>query len=688
MQIILILSFLILGTPGLEADVVDPLDLQPNWWRPFEVVNESYGDRADRQGLFLKEKLAELSGEDLVQGKQWVRRIELNLSALGKLGVMQMAKKPAKEALQKQYFVDEFLRLFRHRHEARVALQDASRERRQEKALLDRLDRQRQNLLLSYLAFGEANTEKLLLGLELMASRSAFAVSERKLELAKGEEEALVVGLRYLESELELAKKRLISPPLDKGAFEARRGELVRLLEAASDNVLWQESRVLGMGTSGDGGEEQAVIEAAVSYALLSVQLVRLQAEYELRVLLSPSEDSSLETINQRHEDWGDKLSDLELSLTSWVSATRREFDRASRDESENRRSRLDRVQRTLSQASELDLNLKEARLLISTAGERVFQEESPINVWVFRIWTLLSTAVKAAGSAMNSSLFQVGEVPVTLWGIVRALGIFALSFWFSWATQAALTRVSKRQVHIAQSTVYTLARLIHYVILTVGTLLALGSLGLNLTNLALVAGALSVGIGFGLQSIVNNFVSGLILLFDQSLKVGDFLELESGLRGRVTEIHVRSTTLRTNDGIEVIIPNSEMVGNRLINWTMTDVYRRMRIPFSVAYGSDLELVKKAALEAADLVPQTLKNQPRYKAPTIHFKEMGDSALSFQLVVWVDARASTRHASTVSAYLFALYDRLEANGIEIPYPQRDLHIRSGEELLKESLEPS
>jgi len=190
-----------------------------------------------------------------------------------------------------------------------------------------------------------------------------------------------------------------------------------------------------------------------------------------------------------------------------------------------------------------------------------------------------------------------------------------------------------------------------------------------------LVAGALSVGIGFGLQSIVSNFVSGLIILFEHTLRVGDYIELDTGLTGTVKAINVRSTLINTNDNIDIVVPNSEFVTARLTNWTLGERVLRVRIPFGVAYGSDKELVRKAAIEAANEVSYTLTHMKTRK-PDVWLVDFGDSSLNFLLTVWVNRDGARRPTRTRATYLWTLETKLNEYGIEIPFPQRDLNLRS------------
>jgi small-conductance mechanosensitive channel len=239
-----------------------------------------------------------------------------------------------------------------------------------------------------------------------------------------------------------------------------------------------------------------------------------------------------------------------------------------------------------------------------------------------------------------------------------------------------AIRRVSESDYSGTQASMYTVGRLTHYAIIIFAIFIALTSIGLDFSSLALVAGALSVGIGFGLQSIVNNFVSGLIILFEHSLRVGDYIELDTGLTGTVKAINVRSTLINTNDNIDIVVPNSEFVTTRLTNWTLGERILRVRIPFGVAYGSDKDLVRKAAMEAAAEVSFTLTNM-KGREPDVWLVDFGDNSLNFLLLVWVNRQGAKRPTRTRAAYLWALETTLTKYGIEIPFPQRELHLRSG-----------
>ena len=211
------------------------------------------------------------------------------------------------------------------------------------------------------------------------------------------------------------------------------------------------------------------------------------------------------------------------------------------------------------------------------------------------------------------------------------------------------------------------------YVGFAIAAMLAVTTLGLDLSNLAIVAGALSVGIGFGLQNVVNNFVSGLLILIERPIKVGDWIVV-SGYEGTVKRISVRSTEIETFDRSEVILPNSELVSSPVTNWTHKTRICRVIVPVGVAYGSDTELVKDLLLKCAKENEDVLS----YPAPFIIFKEFGDSSLNFELRVY--ARDTDYFLTVINDLHFAIDKAFRENGVEIPFPQRDLHLRPSDAL--------
>jgi small-conductance mechanosensitive channel len=264
-------------------------------------------------------------------------------------------------------------------------------------------------------------------------------------------------------------------------------------------------------------------------------------------------------------------------------------------------------------------------------------------------------------------------------WVDVAARCLMAAAIVVAAGVAARLVGKGLRRLRERSSTgrplIYIVEKLAGYALVLTGVFIGLSILGINLTSLAVFAGAVGVGVGLGLQGIVREFVSGLVTIFDPFVNVGDFVELESGVRGEVTEVGPRATRVRTNDGLNVIIPNSKLIETQVINWTYKGGARRIHVPFSVAYGADKSLVRDVILAAARAVQFTLPDTEARKSQ-VWLVGFGASALNFELVVWPKVEAVRRPAAMHAAYTWAIEDALRIAGIEMPFPQLDLRVRS------------
>lgn len=230
----------------------------------------------------------------------------------------------------------------------------------------------------------------------------------------------------------------------------------------------------------------------------------------------------------------------------------------------------------------------------------------------------------------------------------------------------------SERTVHLVQA-------IGKYPFIFIVAMVILSVVGINTSSLALIAGALSVGIGFGMQTIVNNLVSGIILLFDKSIRPGDYISLggdspAGGFRGNVVQMNIRATVLRTNDNISIIIPNADLMASQVVNWTYSDEKIRFRVPFSVAYGTDIDMVKEVISKAVVDLPVVLA-EPE---PQIWLAKHAESSLEFLAAIWVEGQDARQPARTFDIVLSEIYKTLNRHGIEMPFPQIDLRLRRRE----------
>ncbi len=288
-------------------------------------------------------------------------------------------------------------------------------------------------------------------------------------------------------------------------------------------------------------------------------------------------------------------------------------------------------------------------------------------------IYLLVSWGVYDNGSeafnAVMSFGFTIGSWQFAVSLIITVVLCLYGSLLISRAVQNILVEEVFPRLGVERGVQISMGHLIHYAILLVGFLLALAAMGVNFTNITIIGGALGVGIGFGLQNIVSNFVSGLILLFERPVRIGDYIE-NQGMWGEIKKIGLRATTVETFNRADIVIPNSDLVTNQVTNWTRTNRLVRITIPVGVAYGSDVPLVMKILLQCAQENPSVMSS-PK---PQVLFSKFGDSSLDFELRIFL---SDIDFRFIVTSEILQEIDReFRLNGIEIPFPQQDLHLRS------------
>jgi small-conductance mechanosensitive channel len=334
------------------------------------------------------------------------------------------------------------------------------------------------------------------------------------------------------------------------------------------------------------------------------------------------------------------------------------------------------RVVEAIAEASTYSGKLDRIRVLRNNRGTFLLILSRSARALGFATWIVsvlgslaLRESVLEAVTTILGAPIGYGSVRITLGG----LAAFAITLWISWLLARFISAVLEDEVFtrvsLPRGVPFALSKMSHYTVLVFGFIVAVAVLGFEVGNLALLVSALGVGIGFGMQNMVNNFISGLILLFERPIKVGDLVSLDQ-LLGTVARIGIRSSTIRSFDGADVIVPNGDLISNRVTNWTLADTRRRVTLPLGVKYGTSARRVIELLEKTARANPAILEEP----APYALFTAFGDSALEFELRAWTeseDALTIVRSEIAVS-----VQDALAEAHIEVPFPQRDLHVKT------------
>ncbi len=664
--------------------------LRAGWWSYFEGNRAKVEPRVKTFLESISPQIAELDPSNQVIAESVLTAVRENFNAY--LELLDETEPALKElpAAKEGYSIDELLEIEAAARDAQAKATEAQTEAERAQRVLDGAQRRRDAAFDAYVGAADGD-ERWLAAIRLLRARTSQAIAARRAEF-------LTLSFQRAESYAEATARR-VEVALDRLTATVEEADLDKLtdriaagekaVEDAREELRAAELAASGLdletpqGRSQQRLQQQLLVKAQVDLALAETTLAQTQALRWWTILQTDSvpdiavlEEQALNwselprTITQQKLEWKRQTEDEVLAVQS---ISREGLDRAFRKLLDQR---LETAKETLTRLGDLDEAVADLELLRAAVDRAVAKYSGQVRSWFTTLSRGVKTAYRRVSGLTDLTLFSVGETPVAGGDILRVLIILLLALMLSRGIRHAISRVATKDNVGTQASLYTVGRLTHYTIIIMAVLIALSSIGLDFSNLALVAGALSVGIGFGLQSIVSNFVSGLIILFEQSLRVGDYIELDTGITGTVKAINVRSTLINTNDNIDIVVPNAEFVSSRLTNWTLGEKILRVRIPFGVAYGTDKELLKKAALEAAAEVPYTLTHM-KGREPDIWLVEYGDNSLNFLLLVWVNRVGARRPTRTRAAYLWALETKLAEYGIEIPFPQRDLHLRSG-----------
>jgi small-conductance mechanosensitive channel len=338
----------------------------------------------------------------------------------------------------------------------------------------------------------------------------------------------------------------------------------------------------------------------------------------------------------------------------------------------------LQRIIFTFIQTTIYVLNINYSNIVIRYGDDILKRSRFILNILIGYFWVSGILHIAELWDNVSSKFSNVFTNQVVIGSVSFSLGkilLFLAILYFTYVTASLIKQIFEREVlaryKLKRGIAASVSLTIRIFLVFFGTLIALSVSGMDLGKIGIFAGALSVGIGFGLQNIVSNFISGLILIYEKPVQEGDTVEVDT-LLGRVSNIGIRSSTISTYDGAEVVVPNSNLISNQLINWTLSDNKKRIEVKVGTAYGSDPNKVIELLLKAALAHDKVLK-EPE---PRPFFTGFGDSSLNFRLLFWVRFEDGLQTQSDVAINIYNLF---KVNNIEIPFPQIDLHIRSGAE---------
>ncbi|MGB5291137.1 MAG: mechanosensitive ion channel domain-containing protein, partial [Lysobacterales bacterium] len=547
----------------------------------------------------------------------------------------------------------------------------------------------RDKVLREYDAIDSESPSRILAGLKRVSARIEYELARKNSENFEQTLKQIESQSRLLVEQQAFARDHLISSDATLADLQKAKDEADTNAAVSNQKVAALQPQLLNALSADNVNpslellRKQQLTRASTEAELAQLQVLLVTAKadwYQFRAgVLETGFDIQAETTQARRA-----TEEALKQVSLWSSISQSTLITPSSDPSLNAVKNLEIAQSvardTLALVSQIRSTSDDLLLIQEILRAEFISSQSGIRNTGARLKFAVVNAWDRLRDLSGFHLFNIGDTPVTPAGLFKMLFILSMALGISWLIRYLLTRGARKKNAAQSPAFYALGRILHYIIVMAGSFAALGSIGIDFTSFALIAGALSVGIGFGLQAIVSNFVSGLILLFEGTLRVGDFIELEGGsagvgFRGVVKEINTRATVITTNDSVDLVVPNSVLVTTQLTNWTLRESYGRLRVLFGVAYGTDKELVKKVAIEAIGNVESALTHMPG-REPQIRLTNFGDSSLEYTALFWVSRQGVRRPGRTRAEFLWELETLLNDNGIEIPFPQRDIHVVS------------
>lgn len=676
-------SFPFATTHDTAQEVVtpNPIELSSNWWQFFQQQDLSWEQKETIFFESLQQVVQKVPENDMENVGLYISKIVTQFKILKDFEPFSQ-KLPPSFSHKSSYSFNQIVDITEEYLENTRVLDLDNKEFVFIKKQTSRLEDNYDNLFSDYVNNKEKKIDKLILGLDLISTRLSLEIKKRFCKNLALRIDFLYRKNELLSEELSFALDHFEDPTLNiheieqkivqlKTELKQREEESLKAeLQAMRNYSLTEENKIQNMLL------QQSAIDSLLDDAIIHADILILQF---LKLLVTDETQESQITLEKLYREF----SDLEEQNQEWKKIISQDLDLDSQsvqtntEKAEVYQTYFDLKKQSLEKIHWLQNRIFFGKLLAFDLENKLTTSEH----WTFSITKgkiYFEQLGQWLGEIRRYRLYKMHDMAITVEKLFIAIICFLVVILLGKFSRYFLKNFSHKFKQLDESTLYVLDRLVHYVAILIAFYLFLYALGLDPTNIILVIGGLSVGVGLGLQSLVNNFVCSLMILFYRMIRIGDMLQLPSGEWGKVLDINVQNTIIHTWDGIDIVVPNSELLSQNYQNWTRTDKYKRLHIPFDVAYGSDKELVKIAGLEAADQVRCTIKGHRLLKDPQVWLVDFKDSALSFELVVWINLVNFSNIGSFKAAYRWEIETALRKHGIVIPFPQRDVHFYRAE----------
>ncbi|MBS0629300.1 MAG: mechanosensitive ion channel [Verrucomicrobia bacterium] len=620
-----------LGHEKQQEPIPTPLNLSPNWWQYFDVDKETLEKRKEETQKLLDSLTEGLPAAEQVKIKVLADKFVTGLQTLIDLKGESPPMASYIAAHPEKYTFEQWLSLGKKWLNNQRDLEQLQLKLTLLQIALRSGNHQLDTLFAAYLVDKkEPQVTRLLKSLEIMNMKLNLTIEQLQANLLKAQIEAQKEKLKEIEKEVNYSHNRIDYATDDINGLEQRIAEVQdRLKEEIGQEGIDQLH------------DQMILINLELQKAILQLGLKQITTV----------------------PDYREQIDTIEKQTRVWKNNTELMLQQALKNSPLVSHQMLNDAEAIILTLQQLENEIFLSKFLISQI--HALRKEMPTTVGgVFlSIGHNISDFFQAHGSWFKQSLFKLGDIPITPLGIIKMILIILIAYLLGTFFKRSIHKFGKKHQLMTNPSLYILSRMIYYFILVIGFIIAGASIGLDLTAFAFIAGAITVWIGFSLQSIFHNFISGIIILLSKSLNVGDVIVLDTGEVGEITEINLRNTILTTADGVDLVIPNSDLVTKKFTNRTLVKKSRRITVPFRIPLSADKAFIKKILAEAVKTAPITLPNPE----PELWVTSYGENFLNCTLAVWVnESLASLPNMSTSAYYFNIIDDTLRAHNIEIP----------------------
>lgn len=638
----------------------NPLLLKPAWWEYFDVDHEELPARIQKMDAFLQHMQADLPLQQQSEAAPLIQQIQVGLRTYHDTSIQKWSQPPPEVTFKDQYTFQEFLLLGQKLRNVQETWERQNLKIEMEKANLRSDQSYLDGMTASYLSLSKSDPSRLTRGLTIITTKISLETDKKMIEGLSVQADREKLFMEEVEKEIAFAREHIDASKIALPLLEQEVTRAKIQLRQAQSALLEAQSQLATQQSIQANGE---VLHETLSRSRAEVNVIKAKLTYILAQILLHPEKKTVKDLYVQLNELDEQQAAIDREMHHWEKAANHLLELSLEIEDGGK------AQSSLKLLQALHDELFFNQFLLNQSHQFIRIHYVSFGDRLYDYWESTKSNFKRYSRWSHVSLFKLGQAPITFYGILKVIFTIAIAYFLAKFVQMWINFLGKRQKKINQAGFYTLGRLLYYCIMILGIIIAISSIGLDFTTFAVILGALSVGIGFGLQSIVNNFISGIFLLLEKKLRVGDYVQLESGEIGIVMEINVRTTLIKTFDNVEVLVPNADLVSKKFINWTLSDKTRRLRIPFGVAFGSDKDRVREAAIDAAMQLPTTIKE----RAPQVWHVGIGESSLDFELVVWVNEhQLGLPPIATMAMYTWEIESALRRYNITIPFPVRDV----------------